>query len=208
MPEIRAAAKAVWEGSGEQSQRIYADIKEPGDPATFDEWIATKDPLIPQKAALELVMATIDNEIVGLHMMQMKWRVIEISSTPRRFLTSDRPVGLYLIKEPTGSITMPLSPTKLFVAVNDERHVDQFCRKKDRDIVDTINADHIRRARRFVWATSKSHSQTAFIRQHMSTGMERLPFFPGLGRYTASVEVVSHPLPPAKAAAARAVVTQ
>ncbi|HTW53073.1 MAG TPA: DUF4238 domain-containing protein [Stellaceae bacterium] len=187
MPEIRTAAKAIWEGSAEQSQRRYEEIREPGDPETFDEWIATKDPLIPDKAALELVMSSIDNEIVGLHMMQMKWRVIEISTTPRRFLTSDRPVGMYMMKEPNGSITMPLSPTKLFVAVNDERYLDQFCQKKDREIVDAINSDHLQRARKFVWAASKSHSQTEFIRAHMGKKMEPLPFFPSLSRYTASV---------------------
>jgi hypothetical protein len=43
--------------------------------------VAATDPLVPHKAALELVMASIDNKIVGLHMIQMKWQVIEISAT-------------------------------------------------------------------------------------------------------------------------------
>jgi Protein of unknown function (DUF4238) len=193
MPEIRAAAKAVWEGGAEQSQRIYETIKEPGDPDTFDDYIAANDPLIPQKEALKLVMGSIDNEIVGLHMMQMKWEVIDISASPRRFLTSDRPVALTFIKERRGCITMPISPTKLFVAVNDRQFLDPMRRKKPRDIVEAVNKDLVRRARRFVWATGKSQTQIDFIRKHMSKGLEPSPFFPTLARYTTSgADVTPH----------------
>ena len=185
IPEIRDAAKSLWVASGEQSQRIYEDSREPGDPATFDDWIALRDPLIPHKAALDLMVAAMDNRKVGQHIIGMQWEVIEITGTPRRFLTSDRPVGMYLMKDPTGSITVPISPTKLFVAVNDTKYLNDFRRLKDRQIVDRINADHLGRARRFVWATSQSHSQATFIRAHMSTKLEKPPFFPSLANYPA-----------------------
>jgi hypothetical protein len=93
IPEIRDAAKSLWVASGEQSQRIYEDSREPGDPATFDDWIALRDPLIPHKAALDLMVAAMDNREVGQHIIGMQWEVIEITGTPRRFLTSDRPGG-------------------------------------------------------------------------------------------------------------------
>jgi hypothetical protein len=54
-----------------------------------------------------------------------------------------------------------------------------------RQIVDRINADHLGRARRFVWATSQSHSQATFIRAHMSTKLEKPRFFPSLANYPA-----------------------
>jgi hypothetical protein len=182
MPELRAAAKAIWEGSAEGSQRMYEEIKQPGDPDTFDEYIAASDQLIPHKAALKLVIAGMDNEVVGQHVIQMAWDVIDISASSRRFLTSDRPIALTLIKEPHGSITIPISPTKLFVAVNDRRFLDQVRRKRPGEIIEAVNKDLVRRARRFVWATGKPCSQTDFIRKHMSKGMEPSPFFPSLAR--------------------------
>lgn len=187
LPEIRAAVKLLWETSGEQSQRIYEETRRPEDPPTFDGWIAARDPLIPHKAALDLVVASIDNPVVGQHIIQMQWEVIEISGTSRRFLASDRPVGMYRIKEPNGSLTLPISPTKLFVAVNNRNYLNAFRRQTNRQIVDQINRDHIRRARRFVWATSQSQSQTKFIRQHMSKAMETPPFFPTLANYAVCV---------------------
>ena len=187
LPEIRAAVKLLWEASGEQSQRIYEEMRRPQEPPTFDGWIAARHPLIPHKAALDLVVASIDNPIVGQHIIQMQWEVIEISVTACRFLASDRPVGMYLIKEPNGSLTLPISPTKLFVAVSNRNYLNVFRRQKHREIVDQINQDHIRRARRFVWATSQSGSQTEFIRQHMSKAMETPPFFPTLANYRVRV---------------------
>ena len=187
IPEIRDAAKTLWTASGEQSQRAYEEVRQPGDPETFDEWVALRDPLIPHKAAIDLMVAAMDNRDVGQHIIGMHWEVIEIGGTRRRFLASDRPLGMYLIKEPTGSITLPVSATKLFVAVNNRNYLDSFRRQKHREIVDQINKDHLGRARRFVWATSQSHSQNVFIRSHMSTKMEKPPFFPSLAHYSASV---------------------
>jgi hypothetical protein len=102
----------------------------------------------------------------------MHWEVIEIGRTPRRFLTSDRPVEMYLMKEQTGSITLTISPTKLFVAVNGRNHLNTFCRQKHRE-VDQINKDHISRARHFVWATILSHSQNVFIRSRITPKCRR-----------------------------------
>jgi hypothetical protein len=94
---------------------------------------------------------------------------------------------MYLIKEPKGSITLPISPTKLFVAVNNRIYLSDFRRQKHRQIVDQINADHIGRARRFVWAQRQSHSQDEFIRRYMSTKMEKPPFFPSLAKWAPSL---------------------
>lgn len=188
IPEIRAAATTLWAASGEQSQRIYEDIRQPEDPPTFDEWIAIHDPLTPHKAAIDLVVAAIDNPDIGQHIIGMHWEVIEIAVTPCRFLASDRPLGMYLIKEREGSITLPISPTKLFVAVNDRNYLGDFRRQKHRQIVDQINKDHIARARRFVWAQGQSRSQSEFIRRYMSTKMEKAPFFPSLANYQSSTQ--------------------
>jgi hypothetical protein len=187
IPEIRDAAKAVWAASSEQSQRIYEEVRQAGHPDTFDEWIALRDPLIPHKAELDLLIGCIDNPIAGQHIIGMHWEVIEIAGTPRRFLASDRPLGMYQMKEPNGSITLPISPTNLFVAVNnDHTYLNAFRRMKDGAKVNKINADHLGRARRFVWAQSQSHWQNEFVRRHMSRNLEKPPFFPTLANYPAS----------------------
>jgi hypothetical protein len=46
-----------------------------------------------------------------------------------------------------------------------------------------------------VWATSQSHSQATFIRAHMSTKLEKPPFFPSLANYPAPSSGAASPSP-------------
>jgi hypothetical protein len=181
MPELRAGAQALWEGSGKASQTQYELIKQPGDPDTFDEYLARHDPLVPVKAKVKLIVKAFDNEIVGEHVNKMKRAVIDVSASPHCLLTSDRPVGLFNIKDAKGMITLPISPTMLFVAVNDPRIFDHLTRRKPREIVGHVNTHLVTRARRFVWAIDQS--QTPFIQKHMSTKLEPTPFFPNVGNH-------------------------
>lgn len=182
MPELRAAAQAIWEGSGKTSEQEYQLIKQPGEPDTFDEYLARRDPLTSVKARVNLIVKTFDNEIVGEHVNKMKWAVIDLSASSRLLLTSDRPVGLFNIKDPKGMITLPISPTMLFVAVNDPTIFDVLRRTKPREIVGHVNAHLVTRARRFVWAADQS--QTPFVQTNMSTKLESTPFFPNLANYS------------------------
>jgi hypothetical protein len=127
----------------------------------------------------------IDNEPVCGHINNLAWGVINVSAASHRLLTSDRPVILSKPKEPDGSVVMPISPTKLFVAVNDTRWLEYLRRRRPRDIVGPVNKQTVERARRYVWA--QDSSQEAFIGKHMGKKLESLPLFPNLGKYPASV---------------------
>lgn len=178
MPELRAAAQRIWDGSGEDSQHEYERIRQPGDPATFDEYIAKMDPHIPAKARMQLVMSVFDNEIVGDHVNKMTWAVIDVNVPGRRLLTSDRPATLVRIKDPRGILTIPISPNKLFVAVNDPKLIGEYFpeRATQQSIARRANVEVVARARRFVWAPDER--QERFIGKHMSTNLEPTPFYP------------------------------
>lgn len=72
MPELREAAKSIWDASGADYQARYEAIKKPSDPATLDEYLAQRDPLAPVKVRVNLIIKALDNEIVGAHINQMK----------------------------------------------------------------------------------------------------------------------------------------
>ena len=90
-------------------------------------------------------------------------------------------MGLFNIKDAKGMITLPISPTMLFVAVNNPRIFDHLRRSKPREIVRHVNTHLVTRARRFVWAADQS--QAPFIKEHMSTRLEPTPFFPNVGNH-------------------------
>lgn len=120
MPELRAAARSIWDASGDDYQARYEAIRKPGYPSTFDELLQQRDPLIPVKMCVNLIIKALDNDIVGTHLNQMKWATIDLSTSPTPLLTSDRPVEIFNLKEPNGVLSIPISPTKMFVAANED----------------------------------------------------------------------------------------
>jgi hypothetical protein len=183
MPELRAATRAIWDSTGEDAdrQRQYEGLRKLGAPETFEEYLQQRDPLISVKARINLITRVFDNEVFGTHVNTMHWDVIDVSNAPHRLLTSDRPVEIVRVKEPRGVISLPISPTKLFVAVNDLRVLDEVRRAKPRIIVSNSNKFVATRARRFVWA--QDESQAPYVRKYMSTNLEPKPFFPSLSKY-------------------------
>jgi hypothetical protein len=181
MPELRAAAEAIWKASGDDHQTIYEAIREPGDPATFDEMLARRDPLTPIKVQVNLIVKALDNDIVGTHLNRMKWATIDLSASPVPLLTSDRPVEIFNLKEPNGVLSIPISATKMFLAVNDEATFATIRAARPDRIVADVNTFVVTRARRFVWARDGSYE--AFIAEKMSTKLEPAPLLPNIGHY-------------------------
>jgi hypothetical protein len=181
MPELSAAAKAIWEKSGPAYQEKYAEIRQPDDPESFDELLASGDPLADVKMRVNLIIKSFDNETVVSHLNKMHKAVVDVSASPHTLLLSDRPVCFSNLIKPNGVVFLPISPTKLFVSVNDEKVFNQIRLRKTRDIVKDVNSFVVGRARRFVW--SPNASQESFIRKYMSKTIEPTPLFPSLDRY-------------------------
>ena len=181
MPELRAAAINLWNASGNTSQAEYERIRTPADPETFDERIALIDPLIPVKARANMIIKVFDNEIVGTHINGMRWATVDLSHSSDKLLLSDRPVEFFRLKDPNGIISIPISPTKLFVGVNDTAILTKLRQTKPRALVHSVNKFLVSRARRFVWASDESSLR--FISNNMSRRLEPTPLFPNAGRY-------------------------
>jgi hypothetical protein len=128
VPELKVAAKGAWEGSAPNSQKQYELTRRPGDPETFDEWIATRDPFTAGKVAVNLIVATFDNGILGQHINNTIWAIVDVSSARNRLLLSNRPVIFSNLGLKHGYAALPIGPDKFFVAVNDRATLGVFGR--------------------------------------------------------------------------------
>jgi hypothetical protein len=178
MPELRAGAKAVWDSSGGDSQVQYEKIKKASDPPTFDDYIAKTNPLIPYQVQLNMIIKALDNTEVCQHINKMSFAIIDVSKAQFPLLTSDRPVEIHALREHKGIVSMPISPTKLFVAANDESTFEALRHSTADTVVSHINEFVVSRARRYVWACNRS--MRPFIEKHFGTAREPLPLFPTL----------------------------
>jgi hypothetical protein len=89
---------------------------------------------------MNMIIKSFDNEIVGARINKMNWAVVDVSSSPISLLTSDRPVEMARLNGPDGVVSIPISPTKLFVAVDDPGALDRFRARKPKEIVALANA--------------------------------------------------------------------
>ncbi|WP_063695687.1 DUF4238 domain-containing protein [Bradyrhizobium embrapense] len=62
IPELRTAAQSIWAGSGNEFHERYEKLRQPGDPATFDDMLAQRDPLTRTKMQANLIIKALDND--------------------------------------------------------------------------------------------------------------------------------------------------
>ena len=178
MKELRPAAVSIWKNSGPKFQEQYEAIRKPEDPPTFDEKLQTLDPLIAIKMQANLIIKTFDNETLGEHINKARWAVIGVPG-PHPLLTSDRPLAIYRLSRPEGFVALPISPSKLFIAANDDKTIAELNGVSAKEVMQRINVFTVSRARRYVYAIDRS--QDRFVLNRMSTDMEPTPLFPGIG---------------------------
>jgi hypothetical protein len=80
-----------------------------------------------------------------------------------------------------GVLYLPISPTLLFFASNDEATAKRLPFVQAKDIIQQVNAITVARARRYVYAHDES--QTRFVANRMSTQLEKTPLMPELAKY-------------------------
>jgi hypothetical protein len=181
MSEFRDAAKSLWSKGRDDVQRNYEKLRKPEDPATFEEYAATKDPLIEIKARLYSILMVFNSELIGNHLNKVRWAVANVTPSSQCLLTSDRPLVYSNLGAPDGSLFLPISPTKLFVAANTDKSLSEFSKGKPSDVVKRVNEIIVARARRYVYA--RDDWQRDFIKRTMSSKMEPSPIFKDLDRY-------------------------
>lgn len=178
MPELRAAARLYWDASESEAQRSYERIRDSRDPETFNEWLSARDPHTHTKAQLNLLTSMFDNSNVGNHINNMQWEVIDLAPASNTLLLSDRPVRLFRIGAVDGTISLPITPRKLFVGANNKDILQSIRIKNPDSLVKLVNQESVEKARRYVWADDLR--QTRFVENRMSTKLEKSPFFPSL----------------------------
>lgn len=170
IPELRSAAKIIWDKGGPQTQAEYEKIRNPEDPESFVEFLAKRDPLAEVKIRINMIIRAFDNETVISHLNKMQKFTIDVSSSPHNLLLSDRPVCFSNLLKRNGLVFLPISPTKLFIAANESAGLNKIRAMPTRTIVKNVNIFVAGRARRFMW--SNNRSQLNFVKKYMSKQVE------------------------------------
>jgi hypothetical protein len=138
----RAAAGKIWEEGAAKHEHNAAQIN-----------------------AANFLAEMIDNANIGETIFGMKWSRIDLSKSQHLLLTSDRPIDMPLgLGDPKAYISLPASPTILFVAAHNNDLRDALRKANPAEVVKKNNECVIGQARKYVWSTTDS--QITFVRKH------------------------------------------
>jgi hypothetical protein len=175
--ELRESITNLWKTHDIFTLEVYSKIRSPSDPLTFGEYVSSFGPDANSRMELELLIAAMDNKGIGQQILEMAWGLIDLTAASRQLLTSDWPVELSLGTTPT-SVVLPVSPTQLFVACQDENVILSMCQMPPGQLAANVNSYVVGSARRYVF--SSDERQKRFIENRIFRTMQEQPFFPSL----------------------------
>lgn len=160
----------------EEYRAAYDSIRQPTDPATFDEFKAKFLSSERNMSPLNVIPFLLQSQRVLSHIAGMNFRTLRLKQfTGRTFLTSDRPVIMTngLLK-PDSHIVIPLSPLALFVADNTDAGYRFLKSLPTEKLVRTINEKVTEQSYRYVYGADTS--QLAFVSKRLG---KKEPSVPG-----------------------------
>lgn len=160
---VAAAMRDILETGTREMQRRYAARR--SDPRTFAEFITRADPQAPLNAATQYLHKVIDGDAIAAAIGKMQWTRITVAEARFSQLTSDQPLDAPLsLGDKNAYISLPLSPTALFVASNNPNLLDTLSRHDPSKVVRMMNMATVTRANDCVFATDAS--QLSFVKHH------------------------------------------
>jgi hypothetical protein len=160
--QVGAAMRDIVETGTREIKTRYATRR--SDPKTFAEYV-TADPQAPLLAATGYLQRVMDGDAMAVAINKMQWARITVANARFTLLTSDQPLDVPLnLSDRNAYIALPLSPTALFVASNNDGLIDTLARHDPSKLVRMMNMATVTRARDYVW--SVDDSQHAFVRHH------------------------------------------
>jgi hypothetical protein len=155
------------------------------DPETFGEFKAQfiANPL--NTFAPRIINRIVDNPNTIGHMRGMRWHVVRFSSSPHLLLTSDRPIIMTNgVGRPGAHIALPISPSKLFIAFNDDEGYRQVRDLSPKELIRNANTKVVEQARKYAYGFSDA--ALSFVSSRLGKQVPATPLETGILRLAAS----------------------
>jgi hypothetical protein len=171
---VKARTLQDWGVSIPKIQETYESMRRLGDPATFEEFMTSKDPLVVERAGLKVLTVLIDAPGMGTLINNLRWAVLNLDAARLDLLTSDRAIEqVGGLGDPNAFVTLPIGPRRLFIAAHQGEIIERIAAASPTDVVRKRNRASVMYAREFVWGVDRS--QAPFIaKQHGSVKVPTL----------------------------------
>ena len=172
MPEdLQVLGQALaddWERDLPKMKTIYAQKRRADDPPTLQEFIDQKDPHHISRWTLDMATKLIDHEGIGQLLNDMRWFVLITPEEVSEFLTSDRPIIISgNLTERSAFLFFPISPRRLFVAVNNTETEQAIRQRPMKELVEEVNRRVVQQAIKYGYGTDDG--EVKFVDENIGT---------------------------------------
>lgn len=158
----------------DQLKEKYPVLRQPGDPATFEEWLDKQGPIGPD-LLVQLLRMLIDSDNVGNLLNTMRWCVHKVEHTHFSFLTGDLPLMMSnVLGHEHAYLALAIGPDRLFVASRNQDIIDRFKSRPGNVLQRALNNACARQSQHILIA--QDEAQTAFVEKRLLR--DRLPVGP------------------------------
>jgi hypothetical protein len=166
-------------------KKDYEKESKPTDPATFEEYKRQfiANPL--NTFAPRIINRIVDNQNIIRHMCNMSWNVVHFTNSPHLLLTSDRPIIMTNgVGIPEAHIALPISPSKLFIAFNDEAGYRKVRALPPKELIRASNTRVVEQARKYAYGFSDA--DLSFVSSRLGKQVPATPLQTGILKLAAS----------------------
>jgi Protein of unknown function (DUF4238) len=165
-------------GFGPEQQCKYQEIRQPGDPETYEEYISKSLRYPAGRMSAYAMQTIIDSPRMGGHLNQMRWSLVAFRNERHTLLTSDRQIimtnGLI---GPNDHLALPIGARMLFVATNNIE-TENMIRTTDAGILMAqVNERVASQARRYVYGSD--NKQIRFVENRLGRKWPSTPLETG-----------------------------
>jgi len=159
LAKIEADGNAALIAEMERAPEEYEALRRPGDPLTPRGFLSERGlDWVLNNFGRSLIPGLIENSRIKKDIAHMHWVVLRYEEGPYGFVTSDFPICMHPgLAHRNCLISLPLSPTSLFIAAHDMELLDQIRALPPATVINAANKIAIKSAERFVYANDRQH---------------------------------------------------
>ena len=134
----------------------YLAIVGADDPPTLIEWAEKRVPGLIENFGLTNYPSLIDHADLVTKIINLRWLLLDVGKARYELLLSDNPcISIGKIDDPEVVITLPISPTRVFVACGGAQTAQNFIRAHPDKLVMLANESAINQASKRVYARTE-----------------------------------------------------
>ncbi len=159
LSKIEADGDAALISEMERAPEEYEALRKPGDPLTPQEFLSVRGlDWVLNNFGRSLIPGLIENPRMTKDIAHMHWIVLRYGAGPYGFVTSDFPICMHPgLAHQNCLISLPLSPTALFLAAHDVELLNQLRALPPATVINAANKIVIKSAERFVYADDRQY---------------------------------------------------